>query len=101
MWWGRENNGNVVVVIYSFTIQEDVLKKVESGVDVGSIWGRCVVDVFVDEKYIYNKWGGENIKIVKEGIRKLRREKYQNCRGGNKKLRRENNKIVDEGIKKN
>ena len=40
MWWGRENNGNVVVVIYSFTIQKDVLKKVESGVDVGSIWGR-------------------------------------------------------------
>ena len=64
MWCGRENNGNVVVVIYSFTIQEDVLKKVESGVDVGSIWGRCVVDVFVDEKYIYIINGeGEIIKL--------------------------------------
>ena len=53
-WWWRvndrnvvavvveENNRNVVVVVYSFTIHEAVLKKVESGVDVGWIWGRCI-----------------------------------------------------------
>ena len=35
-WWWRENNRNVVAV-YSFTIYEAVLKKVECGVDVGSI----------------------------------------------------------------
>ena len=31
-----------MVVIYSLTIHEDVLKKVESRVDVGSIYGRCI-----------------------------------------------------------
>ena len=55
-WWWRENNGNVVVVIYSFTIHEDVLKTVESRVDVGSMWGRCRVDMWSMylwmEKYI-------------------------------------------------
>ena len=39
------NNRNVVaVVVYSFTIHEAVLKKVECGVDVGSIGGRVFVD---------------------------------------------------------
>ena len=38
MWWLWKNNRNVVVVVYSFTIHEAVLKKkVESRVDVGSI----------------------------------------------------------------
>ena len=36
------NNRNVVVVVYSFTIYEAVLKKKLS---VGSMWGRCRVDV--------------------------------------------------------
>ena len=41
-WWWRENNRNVVVVVvvvvvYSFTIYEEVLKKVECRVDVGSM----------------------------------------------------------------
>ena len=35
----------MVVVVYSFTIHQAVLKKVESRVDVGSMWGRCGVDV--------------------------------------------------------
>ena len=46
-WWWRENNRNVVVVVvvvYSFNIHEAVLKKVECGVDVGSIGGRVFVD---------------------------------------------------------
>ena len=39
MWrWWRENNRNVAVVVYSFTIYEAVLKKkVECRVDVGSM----------------------------------------------------------------
>ena len=58
-WW--ENNRNVAVVVYSFTIYEAVLKKMLSvgsmykgrcSVDVGSVWGRCGVDVVVDGKYI-------------------------------------------------
>ena len=56
MWWGRENNGNVVVVIYSFTIQEDVLKKVESGVDVWSMY------LWMKNIYIING-EGEIIKL--------------------------------------
>ena len=32
-------------MVYSFTIHEAVLKKVESWVDEGSMWGRCRVDV--------------------------------------------------------
>ena len=83
----------VVVVVYSFTIHEAVLKKGECGVDVGSIGGR----VFVDGKiYRINEeveveegnkkhWGGKIVKIVEEEI---------------KTLRGENNKIVEEGIKK-
>ena len=35
----------MVVVVYSFTIHQAVLKKVESRVDVGSMWGRSGVDV--------------------------------------------------------
>ena len=35
--WCAESSRNVVVVVYSFTIHEAVLKKVESRVDVGSI----------------------------------------------------------------
>ena len=39
-WWWKENDRNVAVVVYSFTIYEAVLKKkVESRVDVGSMWG--------------------------------------------------------------
>ena len=34
-----------MVVAYSFTIHEAVLKKVESRVGKGSMWGRCGVDV--------------------------------------------------------
>ena len=53
MWWRWENNRNVAVVVYSFTIHEAVLKKKLSvgsmwgrcRVDVGSMWGRCRVDV--------------------------------------------------------
>ena len=33
-----------MVVVYSFTIHEAVLKKVESRVDEGSMYGRCTVD---------------------------------------------------------
>ena len=72
-WWlWRENNGNVVVVIYSFAIHEDVLKTVESRVDVGSMLGRCRVDMWSMylwmEKYIeYMRRGRENNKIVEEG----------------------------------
>ena len=33
-----------MVVVYSFTIHESVLKKVECGVDVGSIRGRVFGD---------------------------------------------------------
>ena len=53
MWWRWENNRNVVVVVYSFTIYEAVLKtKVECRVDVGSMQGRCGVDVVVDGTYM-------------------------------------------------
>ena len=39
----NRNNRNMVVVVYSFTIHEAVLKKEkESRVDAGSIWGRCI-----------------------------------------------------------
>ena len=71
-----------MVVVYSFTIYEAVLKKVECRVDVGSMWSW--------KENIYNKMKRrrENNKI--EG-------KYLNCCGGNKKLR-ENIKIVEEGI---
>ena len=42
MWWRWENNRNVAVVVYSFTIYEALLKKKLS---VGSMWGRCRVHV--------------------------------------------------------
>ena len=42
MWWRWENNRNVAVVVYSFTIYEAALKKKLS---VGSMWDRCGVDV--------------------------------------------------------
>ena len=58
MCWRWENNRNVTVVVYSFTIYETVLKtkkgecRVDVGsmsdrcrVDVGSMWGQCGVDV--------------------------------------------------------
>ena len=35
----------MVVVVYSFTIHQAVLKKVESRVNVGSMWGPCGVHV--------------------------------------------------------
>ena len=35
----------MAVVVYSFTIYEAVLKKIEFRVDVGSMWDRCRVDV--------------------------------------------------------
>ena len=41
----------------------------------------------------------ENIKIVVEGIKKIE-GKYYNCGGGNSRMRSENNKIVEAGIKK-
>ena len=46
-WWWKENDRNVAVVVYSFTIYEAVLKrkKVECRVDVGWMRGRCRVDV--------------------------------------------------------
>ena len=70
---------NVVVTVYSFKIHEAVLKKkIESWVDVGSMWGRSGVDVFVDGK-IYRiteeveeelegnqDWGEKILKIVEE-----------------------------------
>ena len=71
MWWRWENDRNVAVVVYSLTIYEAVLKKKLSG---GSMWDRCRVDVVVDEK-IY--------RINEEEEEELR----------------ENNKIVEEGIK--
>ena len=59
----------MVVVVYSFTIYEAVLKKVECRVDVGSMWSW--------KENIYNKMKRrrekiklrENIKIVVEGIK--------------------------------
>ena len=91
MWWRWENNRNVAVVVYSFTLYEEVLKKklsvgsirdrcrVDVGsmydkVDVGSMWGRCRVDVWSMWSWMENTYN------------KMRR-------------RRENNKIVEEGIK--
>ena len=41
----------------------------------------------------------ENIKIVVEGIKKIE-GKYCHCGGGNSRMRSENNKIVEAGIKK-
>ena len=41
----------------------------------------------------------ENIKIVVEGIKKIE-GKYYNCGGGNSRMRSQNNKIVEAGIKK-
>ena len=70
----------------------------QCGVDVGFMGDRQEVDVFVDGKiYRINqevevkegnkkRKGGKIIKIVQEGI---------------KILRRENNKIVEKGIRKN
>ena len=53
-----------MVVVYSFTIHEAVLKKFECGVDVGSIGGR----VFVDGK-IYRI--NEEVEVeVEEGNKK-------------------------------
>ena len=43
----NRNNRNVVVVVYSFTIHEAVLKKKKS---LGSMQGRYEVEVFVDGK---------------------------------------------------
>ena len=42
----------------------------------------------------------ENIKIVVEGIKTIE-GKYYNCGGGNLRMRSENDKIVEEGIKRN
>ena len=56
----------MVVVVYSFNIHEAVLKKVECGVDVGSIGGR----VFVDGKIyrINRRWRWRRgIKNIEEG----------------------------------
>ena len=57
-------------------------------------------------------WGGENIKIVGEGIKNLRRENNKNVEEGikkieegkmlkTKKMRKENSKIVEEEENKN
>ena len=43
----------------------------------------------------------ENNKIVEEGIKTLRRENNKIVEEGIKTLRRKNNKIVEDGIKKN
>ena len=73
-----------------------------SRVDVGSMWGRCRVDV--GSEILKN-----SIKIVKEskncgegGKLRLRRENNKNCEilEGIKKLRNENNKIVEEEERK-
>ena len=63
-WWWRENNRNVVVLAYSSTIGEAVLKKLSVGrygVDVGSMQGRKEVDVFGDGK-IYRI--NEEVEVV-------------------------------------
>ena len=41
----------------------------------------------------------ENIKIVVVGIKKIEGI-YENCGEGNSRMRSQNNKIVEEGIKK-
>ena len=58
-----------MVVVYSFTIYEAVLKKVECRVDVGSMKGLCRVDVgsmWSWKENIYNKMKRrrENNKIA-------------------------------------
>ena len=80
MWWRWENNRNVAVVVYSFTLYEEVLKKKLS---VGSIWDRCRVDVgsMYDKVDVGSMWSW-----MENTYNKMRR-------------RRENNKIVEEGIK--
>ena len=40
----------MVVVVYSFTIHDAVLKKIKFRVDVESMYGRYEDDVFVDGK---------------------------------------------------
>ena len=44
-WWWRKSNRNVAMVVYSYYLRSSVEKKVEGRVDVGSMWGRCGVDV--------------------------------------------------------
>ena len=89
----------MVIVLYSFTnVHEAVLKK-------KNLESR--VDVVVDAKIYINmrRWSRrrENNKIVEEeeGINKLkrRREDIKIVKKGIKKLRRENNKIGEERTK--
>ena len=93
-----EGKTNVVIVLYSFTnIDEAVLKK-------KNLESR--VNVVVDAKIYINmrRWSRrrENNKIVEEeGINKLkrRREDIKIVKEGIKKLRRENNKIGEAKMK--
>ena len=93
-----EGKINVVIVLYSFTnVHEAVLKK-------KNLESR--VDVVVDAKIYINmrRWSRrrENNKIVEEeGINKLkrRREDIKIVKEGIKKLRRENNKIREARMK--
>ena len=93
-----EGKTNVVIVLYSFTnIDEAVLKK-------KNLESR--VNVVVDAKIYINmrRWSRrrENNKIVEEeGINKLkrRREDIKIVKEGIKKLRRENNKIGEARMK--
>ena len=83
-WWWRENNRNVVVVVYSFTNHEAVLRKNWS---LGSTQGRYEVDFLWMEKYIENmRWWRrrENNEVVEEGIKKIEEGKQSNCGGGGK-----------------
>ena len=89
----------MVIVLYSFTnVNEAVLKKKKN------LESR--VDVVVDTKIYINmrRWSRrrENNKIVEEeGINKLkrRREDIKIVKEGIKKLRRENNKIGEARMK--
>ena len=63
----------------------------QCGVDVGFMGDRQEVDVFVDGK-IYRI--NQEVEVeVKEGNKK--------CKGGNKNIKEENDKIVEKGIRKN
>ena len=80
------------MVLYCFTIFEAVLKKkVEWRVDVGSMWDRCRVDV--------GSMQGR-CKIDVGSMWSWMENMYNKMRRGGEIIKlKENNKIVEEGIK--
>ena len=82
-------------------------------VDVGSIGGRCINKeinkstrrrwgkINIVERGGNSRMGKENNKILEEGMKTLRRENNKIVEEGIKTLRREINKIVEEEGNKN